>query len=235
MAAVKKLDSLAILKNNMQMSKALGQAAAEVGMNILEQLTSQTEELIEGKELFDQLPIKNLTSLISTTDMIVEPGQLERSINSVASAKHWSPEITNNVKAFADMLHATDNEVKAGFSTESSSTCSVHIIAIARNEQGYQHIKVIYVGETISLTPKVIVEESEPVYVFKKVGILSRRTKVSYYRTKEQHVVPVEASAGDAEKIQNYITYKLCKKIVTMHPEYLKDCSPEIKSLCLKI
>jgi len=234
----------ATITERMEMQKSLGMMAAEVGARYLADFAFQKDELESGRKLFQERSLSNYIWRLDNTYFIASSGQIEQDVCSVANAKQWPAGLAEQVKGFARVESIVDNEMIVKFCSDTSSACSMHIIATFRDQTGNQHIKVFYVENGFTLAPtveRVILEDKEPIFVKKKSGFRfgpldfrsSKMVCGGYKRTQrvETHVTPQTFKGGDAEKMHTYVKFKMCQAVCRMYREALNGSTAEAQSM----
>jgi len=232
---------------NIKPEKQLGLFASAIGARYLEQYAYKKQELVRGREVFQKFFLSNYNWRFSDTYFILPQEQIEQQISKIASGLQWPENFTEKVKVFADLGKAKHDEIQVKFcpDTSSGSGCSLHIIATVRDQDGRQHFMVIFAENSFSFAPKVeriILEDKEPVYVTKHVGFqflwcdFRRETTVldgykSHQRV-EERVTAQTLDAGDAEKMHDFLIFKMSQAVCRMYPEGLAE-SPEEARLML--
>lgn len=238
MALVQNSNSVVVSLTSNQVSKALGQVAAEIGVNYLDQFSYKKQDLLAGKQALENLFTTNHNFQFSNTYCVIEPANLDRDVDALANAKEWSTKFAEKIKVLA-RLSGEDHEARVKFCTDTTSNCALHAIATLHDEKGNYHIKVIFVAKSFTLSPKTerfVLEDKEPVYVTKTTGWYpynGTTTTLEGFKTHqrvEERVVPQLVQTGAAENIQDYLLFKMAKAVAIMHPQCLEN-SPEAKQM----
>jgi len=219
-------------------SKELGILAAQVGARYLEQYAFNKEELENGRTAFQKLVLSNYNLVYSNTYTVAPAGQVEQTINKLASALRWSTEFAVQVKGLAQLDSVAHDEIVVKFCTDTSGGCfALRVIATLRDQNGNQHIKVVFAKNDFTFAPnveRITLEDKEPIFVMKTSFWRSSKRVQDGFKTIQRvqdRVTPQTINAGDAEKMHRYLMFKMSQAVCNMCPGGLTELSTEAKSM----